>query len=254
MYDEGAVTMRTRIGAHPCAGSSPLRLDPLVERELRTRLRRWWRGRLRVPDREFDDAYQAAWRKLLETERRGRPTRNLEHALRWNLRNAWLEECRRRRRRPAIALEDATEAALAASATAAPDPGEFVERLEAARYLFEAIGTLTERQRRILLLRDVCGLKPGEVCRLLAISGSTERHEHAAAVRQACARVGELIDGRWCAQHRDLLVAYAARRATTAQIHAAQRHLRNCAGCRRRVAAVRLAAKTAPREAVIAAA
>jgi Sigma-70, region 4/Putative zinc-finger len=103
----------------------------------------------------------------------------------------------------------------------------------------EAIGTLTERQARILLLRDVCALEPADVCRQLRISRRTYRHDHALAINTVCARVQELLDGDWCAKHRELLSAYAERRATGAQVHAAQRHLRNCLACRRRVAAHR---------------
>jgi hypothetical protein len=147
-----------------------------------------------------------------------------------------------------------TDAALAsASDAAAPDPAEFAERHETARYLFEAIGTLTERQSRILLLRDVCELPPDDVCRLLGIGSTTYRHEHAVACRKACARVAELLSGDWCERHRDLLEAYARERATPAQIHAAQRHLRNCPGCRARVAAARLGARTRLHEAAMAA-
>ena len=221
---------------------------------MRTRLRGWARWRLGIPHAEFDDAYQAAWRKTLETERRGRPTRNVEARLRCNIQNAWLEEQRRRRRRPAVSLEEVTEATLAsASYAAVPDPAELAERRETARYLFEAIGTLTERQRKVLLLRDVGELAPAEVCRRLGIGSTTYRHEHAVAWRKACARVGELLRGDWCERHRDMLDAYAEGSATPAQIHGAQRHLRNCPGCRARVAANRLAAQTSLRDAVMAA-
>lgn len=238
-----ATSRPARTGAQACRP----RLEHAEERELRRRLRRWSRRFLGLPNAEFDDTYQGAWRKVLETERRGRRTRNLEWALRWGIHNVWLEECRRRRRRPATPLE-ASEAALVAAPSA--EPAELVERLEAARYLFEAMGTLSERQSRILVLRDVCGLKPAEVCQRLRISRRTYRHDHARALNAVCARVGELLDGDWCAEHRDLMVAYAQRRASAAQIHAAQRHLRNCFSCRARVAALRRAAKAAPPEAL----
>jgi RNA polymerase sigma factor (sigma-70 family) len=250
MYHEGAESGRTRAGAHPCAGSSPWRLDPSEELAMRRRLRRWARWKLGIPCAEFDDAYQCAWRKLLEAERRGRRTYNLEHALRWAIHNAWLEECRRRRRRPATSLESVPEAALAYAA--APDPCAVAERREAARYLFEAVGTLTERQQRILVLREVCKLKPEEVCQRLGITRRTYRHEHALALRSVLSRVHELLNGEWCAQHRDMLVAYAERRATAAQTHAAQRHVRNCRACQRRVAVIRCAARAMPPEVALA--
>ena len=37
---------------------------------------------------------------LLEGEAKGRETRNLEHALRWGIHNSWVQECRRKHRRP----------------------------------------------------------------------------------------------------------------------------------------------------------
>jgi RNA polymerase sigma factor (sigma-70 family) len=238
-----AVSEPTRAGAQAVAQPCRLRLDHARERELRRRLRRWSRRFLGLPEAEFDDAYQGAWRKLLEAERRGKRTRNLEHAMRWGIHNTWLEECRRRRRRPTTPIEHAPDATLIASSS--NDPGELVERLEAARYMFEAMGTLTDRQRRILTLRDVCELKPDEVCQRLHITRRTYRHDHAQALNAVCACVCELLDGDWCDAHRDLLVAYAKRRATGAQTHAAQRHLRNCVSCRMRVAAIRCGTKTA---------
>src|SRR5215218_8929988 len=116
--------------------AGPARLSASDEEELRRRLRRWATRSLGLPDSEFADAYQGAWRKLLEAERRGRSVRNLEHALRWAIHNCWLEECRRRRRRPAVPLGESLETQI--QGQTAPDPCEQLERLEAARYLFEA--------------------------------------------------------------------------------------------------------------------
>src|SRR5436190_9912441 len=76
-YEVSAVSVATaataQTGAEPCR----LRLGHAEERELRRRLGRWSRRFLGLPEAEFDDAYQGAWRKLLEAERRGRRTRNL---------------------------------------------------------------------------------------------------------------------------------------------------------------------------------
>ena len=82
------------------------------EVRLRARLRAWAGRFLGLPERGFADIYQAAWRKLLEGERRGRRVRDLEYALRWAMHNCWLEECRRRRRRPTVALEECPPSAL----------------------------------------------------------------------------------------------------------------------------------------------
>jgi Sigma-70 region 2 len=111
-------------------------LDPGEEQALRRRLGSWSHFHGGVSAQDFDDVYQDAWCKLLEGERKGRPTRNREGALRWAVRNSWLEELRRRRRRPAVDLDSAPEAALVANRAA--DPAERAELLEAARCLFEA--------------------------------------------------------------------------------------------------------------------
>jgi RNA polymerase sigma factor (sigma-70 family) len=162
------------------------------ERELRRNLTRWSRRFLGLPDQEFDDAYQGAWRRLRETERRGTRTRNLEHALRWNIQNCWLAECRRRRRRPTVALEDCADDTLLHRA--APDPAEEFERLEAARYLLRALRDMSERRAQVLILRNVWGLTPAEVCDELGISHHAYREEHAAALKAIFARLAHLLE------------------------------------------------------------
>jgi RNA polymerase sigma factor (sigma-70 family) len=218
-------------------------LDPSEERALRQRLGRWSRFHRGVSSQDFDDVYQDAWCKLLEGERKGRPTRSREGALRWAVRNSWLEELRRRRRRPAVDLDSAPEAALVANGGA--DPAERAELLEAARYLFEAVGAVTDRQWQIFLLADVFGLRPREIQQRLGISERLYQLDHARALQAIGGRLGELLAGDWCEQHRELLEAHAAGEASQSQERQARRHLRNCSACRRRLAASR-AASPAP--------
>lgn len=222
-------------------GQSPgppgAQLDPAAERALRRRLGSWSRFYRGVSAQDFDDIYQDAWCKLLEGERKGRPTRNRERALRWALGNSWLEELRRRRRRPAVALDSAPEAAWVADGTA--DPAERAELLEATRYLFESVGAVTKRQWEIFLLADVFGLRPREVQERLSISERLYQLDHARALRAIGGRLGELLAGDWCEQYRESLDAHAAGEASACQERRARRHLRNCPACKRRLAARR---------------
>jgi len=188
----------TDITAHPTSTPSEraagrdrtATLDPRDERRLRARLNDWSRSRHGVGVEDFDDVYQDAWCKLLETERNGRPTRNREAALRWALANSWLEELRRRRRRPTIALDQAP----ALVAPEAAGPGHHAELLEAARCVFGAIHELNRRQRQIMLLADVFGLRPRDVQERLRISERTYQRDHAGALQAVGARLGELLE------------------------------------------------------------
>lgn len=153
------------------------------EKRLRRRVRSWAHGFLGLNDREFDDAYQAAWVRVIEYLRSGRPVRNLEHFLRWEVANSWKMEFRRRRRRPSVPLDDCPVRAL--DNALAPDPAEQVEhRAE----LLELIGSMELRRRQVLLLRDACGHTPAEVCRVLGITRHVYREEHAEAIKEIHAR------------------------------------------------------------------
>jgi RNA polymerase sigma factor (sigma-70 family) len=238
------VSTATPSAAPPAAGRSGHRpYDPVSqlstreEDELRRRLTRWAARCLGVPRMDFEDTYQEAWCKLLAGERNGRPTRNREHALRWAVHNSWLEELRRRRRRPAVALDSTPEAALVADGTA--DPVERAELLEATRYLFESVGAVTKRQWEIFLLADVFGLRPREVQERLSISERLYQLDHARALRAISGRLGELLAGDWCEQYRESLDAHAVGEVSACQERQARRHLSNCPACRRRLAARR---------------
>jgi RNA polymerase sigma factor (sigma-70 family) len=171
--------------------AAPWQLSPRDDSDLRRRLARWAYRVVGLPEAEFADIYQEAWCKLLKAEQQGRPVRNREAALRWAVHNSWLEELRRRRRRPSVALESAPEDSLMASRVA--DPAERAELLEAARYLFEATAALTKRQRQIVLLADVHGLPPCEIHGWLGISERLYQLEHSRALRAIGARLGELL-------------------------------------------------------------
>ncbi len=159
------------------------------ERELRARLVAWSGRFLGLARAEFPDLYQQAWESVMRGERKGRPVRNLEHALRWGISNAWRQECRRRRRRPTDPLDDANEGSLADPASG--DPYERVERVNAARHLLQGVDG---RGRQVLLLRDIYGLPPTEVCERLGISGRTLRRDRAAALTALHDRLEQGLD------------------------------------------------------------
>ena len=210
------------------------RLGAHDEAELRRRLARWAGRFLGLPEAEFADAYQGAWRKLLESRRRGRPVRNLEHALRWAIHNCWLEECRRRRRHPTVPVDECAPNALRHQT--GPDPAEQIERLEAARYLFRAARSIDELSWQVVLLRDIWGLSPAEVCDMLGIAGRTYRSKHARALIAICSQLAAALAAQGCADRNKALRAVATGAATCVQRHEVERHTRHCASCRRTLA------------------
>jgi RNA polymerase sigma factor (sigma-70 family) len=218
------------------------RHDPLSqlaaddEAELRRRLARWAGRFLGLPEVEFADAYQGAWCKLLEARLKGRPVRNLEHALRWAIHNCWLEECRRRRRHPTVPADQCAPNAF--RERTAPDPAEQIERLEAARYLFRAARSIDELSWQVVLLRDVWGLSPAEVCATLGIGRRTYRSKHARALLAIYGQLAAALAGQECADRNRALRAVAAGTATGVQRHEVERHTRHCAGCRRTLVAL----------------
>jgi DNA-directed RNA polymerase specialized sigma24 family protein len=216
---------------------APLReLSHADEARLRAGLASWAVRALGLPRHEFADTYQAAWRKLLEGEGRGRPVRDLQYALRWAMHNCWLEECRLRRRRPTVALDECPPSAI--GGRTGPDPAEQLERLETARYLFEVARTLGELSWRTVLLRDIWGLPAAEVRRTLGIGLHRYEREHARGLHVIHARLARQLAGRECAGRTSSLRAVAAGTATSSERRATERHTRNCAGCRRTLAAL----------------
>ena len=112
--------------------------------------------------------------------------RNLEHALRWEVGNAWRQELRRRR--PVRPLEETSESELA-RADRRPGVHEQVEQVDAARYLLQAAHP---RRVQVLLLREVYGLSTDEICDRLAISEATVRRDRVAALADIRRRLEEM--------------------------------------------------------------
>lgn len=161
-------------------------LSAAEELRLRRRVRRWAGRFFGLTDDEFAEAYQQAWERLVLLARRGRPVRNLEHALRWEVGNAWRQELRRRR--PVRSLDETSECELA-RADRRPGVHDQVEQVDAARYLLRAAHP---RRVQVLLLREVCGLTTDEICARLGISEATVRRDRAAAVADIQRRLEDL--------------------------------------------------------------
>jgi RNA polymerase sigma factor (sigma-70 family) len=212
------------------------RLTSEEEGDLRRRLTRWAVRFLELPEAEFADAYQGAWRKLLEGRRNGRSVRNLEHALRWAIHNCWLEECRRRRRRPTVPLGEGTPDDFPRGGA---EPVEQLEQLEAARTLFEAARNLDEISWRMVLLRDIWGLSPAEVCDTLGVAGRTYRRKHARALMAIHSRLAPALADAACGDRRRTLMAVAAGTASTRELEEVDRHVRRCISCRRTLTAMK---------------
>ncbi len=76
------------------------------------------------------------------------------------------------------------------SASMARKPEDWLLSEELREYIEAAIGTLPPKQREVIVLRDVEGWTPGEVCNMLGISESNQRvllHRARVRVRDALA-------------------------------------------------------------------
>ena len=178
-------------------GTDPPKLSAAEECRLRRRVRRWAGRFFGLSDDEFAEAYQQAWERLIVLCRKGRPVRNLEHALRWEVGNAWRQELRRRR--PTRPLEETSESELA-RADRRPAVHEQVEQVDAARY---ALRATHPRRVQVLLLRDVCGLTTEQICERLGISEATVRRDRATAAAEIRSRLEELRGGETQDQRSD---------------------------------------------------
>jgi RNA polymerase sigma factor (sigma-70 family) len=152
------------------------------------------------------------------------------HAL---VRNRCLDELRRTSRGAHdVPLDEARDdgggAATSASATAT-DPYILVGRRHAVRHMLEDIATLPERQREVLLRREVDGATHEEVAAELGITVRASKN----LVNRARENLALRADARGaaCSTVREqLLQAHERRRRASAHAH---RHLATCRDCRR---------------------
>src|SRR4051794_2109613 len=148
------------------------------------------------------------------------------------VRNRALDELRRAGNgagHPSVPIDDALDApAWPASATGG-DPFEVVTRRGAVRTMLEDIATLPERQREVLLRREVDGASHEQVAADLGITVRASKNLMNRA-RENLALRSQARDAS-CVQVRDdLLDAHERRRRASGHAH---RHLATCRDCRR---------------------
>lgn len=131
---------------------------------------------------DAEDVVQEAFLHAYQALKRFRPEQAFGSWLHRIVSNAGLDLLRRRRVRSTEELADSV-------ASPFRDPGE---QDELRRRLDEGLGTLTERQRAVLVLHDVEGFKHGEIGEMLSIPEGTARsdlHHARAAMRRALANM-----------------------------------------------------------------
>jgi RNA polymerase sigma factor (sigma-70 family) len=139
------------------------------------------------------------------------------------VRNRCLDELRRAATGRSVPIDESLRAA------AGGDPHEVVSRRHAVRQVLEDIAALPERQREVLLRREVDGASHEQVAADLGITVKASKNL-ANRARENLARRAD-ARGAACATVRaDLLRAAERRRRASAHAH---RHLATCRDCRR---------------------
>ena len=105
--------------------------------------------------------------------------------------NAAKDHAKRRRRRPALALEDLGPAGAAIAAPEAPEI-ERLERRETRLRVREAIQSLPAKFRAVLVLREIEGLRYEEIAAILDVSQGTVESRLFRARRRMQVRLADL--------------------------------------------------------------
>jgi RNA polymerase sigma factor (sigma-70 family) len=186
-----------------------------------------------LSDEEIKDVYSAAWTATLSALRvRGDSMTNEE--LRSYILTAVAshasKEMRRRARKPAGSLDDAQEQLIADGHQLLPE--ERVIGAEARGIARDLLSSLPPRRRAVMLLRYGWGLRPAQVCNLVAgLSPRAYRKEITKGVEQLIERL-ELVDsGEWCRSRKPLLREYVAGTADPEVKRQAEEHLDHCRAC-----------------------
>jgi RNA polymerase sigma factor (sigma-70 family) len=148
------------------------------------------------------------------------------------VRNRCLDELRRagnQAGRGSVPIDEALDAAGHGDLSGGGgDPYDVVNRRHAVRHMLQDIATLPERQRTVLLRREIDGATHEQVAAELGITVRASKNL-ANRARENLARRAD-ARGTACVQVRDdLLSAHERRRRASAQAH---RHLATCRDCR----------------------
>lgn len=196
------------------------------------------------PD-DLSDLYQAAWEDLIAHPKTH--VADLTAYLIGVVINKGLEELRRRRRRPALAvLGGPGHDGKAFGVDHFPDPDtpspeEVVHTRAEADLARDLIATLGKRQRDVLKLKHEYGLTRTEIQAALKIDRRTYLRQLERASKALSSRLALVHSGQWCASLSQELESFAGGWADADQVRVAEQHLSHCAGCKRRVVELRRA-------------
>jgi DNA-directed RNA polymerase specialized sigma24 family protein len=150
--------------------------------------------------------------------------------------NKWKMELRSRRRHPTVPLDGGRELpenrGLQREASS-PPPDDQIGFQERVRLALELIESLSDaRRRQVLKLRLACGLSAAEVQRAMGVTERTYRRLLTEAMHDIDLKLELVEQGRWCADRREVIVAYTEGRANEDEAAQARRHLHSCPACR----------------------
>jgi RNA polymerase sigma factor (sigma-70 family) len=209
-------------------------------RQLRGSLRRSLTRRLNLSAAEFDELYQEAWQQVVRREREGEQIRNYRGFVIGVIVNQWKTRARANGRRSTVSLagqQAEWEQRGGMGEPVAPPADEQLVRQEQVRLALELIESIDDpRRRQVLKLRLACGLSAREVQRVVGVSERTYRRLLEKAGHDLDLQYDLVKNGTWCADRREVLLAYAEGRADEHQAVQAKRHLDSCLACRQVVA------------------
>lgn len=182
---------------------------------------------------EIEDIYASAWTSTLSALRgreREMPDDELRAYLLTAVANHASKEMRRRSRRPTSALE--AEHAQVLSDSHQPLPDERAVGSESNSIARDVLSSLPPRRRAVMLLRYGWGLKPAEICSLVAnLSPRAYRKEVTRGVEQMIDGLRKVESGEWCESREPVLRDYVAGTASEHGRRQAVEHMAHCRQC-----------------------
>lgn len=224
------------------------RLKPEILRTVRGKLAA---AKAPIDADDLDASYNQAWHALYAELRAGVEIANRKGFLVQVIYRRAIDESRAARRaRPA-------DPGGPEGAGVNPDIDALLDDRIRLRQLMQGLRErLAGRELRAAMLCYVHGYSRPEAARALGVGRRRMEKIMDGASREIAALVGELREGDWCENRRSLIGAYALGLldAEGERRRLAEKHLRDCPACRRRVLCMRgLAAVTPPVPALLAA-